>query len=174
MYYAAHFDGRGAALMSDDVAAVCTLYPTGRTGSVSMRRFAIVADRNSPTPTDRLVVDGTLAVTEGLYHPGTDTLIVDLRAAGVPVYRLAVSPEQWRINPSRTRIRYRSITEAGITIMTVVIRDARTLRFRLRASRLNLSAAQAEPLVISLALGGTNASQTMTPLRSSGRARVYP
>lgn len=174
MYYAAHFDGRGAQIMSDDIAAVCTLYPAGEAGSVSFRRFAIVSEADSPSTTDRLVVEGTLQLTTDAFHPQSDTLIIDLRTGGSSVYRLAVSPNQWRMNPSGTRLRYRRGTGLATTILTVSARPAGALRFRLVATGLDLAAARVEPLFISLALGSASVSHVMPELRESGRARVYP
>ena len=69
MYYAAHFDGRGASLRSDDIAGVCALYPSGRTGVVTLRRFAVVFDSTNNLPNDRLVVDGFLDLDDGQFNP---------------------------------------------------------------------------------------------------------
>ncbi len=174
MYYAAHFDGRGATLRSDDIAAICTLYPAGRTRAVTLRRFAIVSDPSHPPPSDRLVVDGTLNLDNGRFDPHADTLIIDFLAAGSSVFRLAVLPGQWMSSISGTRLRTRRATEAGTTTVTLSVKNPDALRFSIRARGLDLSGAHADPVVMSLALGTAGMSETVPPLRTAAHSRVYP
>jgi len=174
MYYAAHFDGRGATLMRDDIAAVCALYPAGRTGSVTLRHMAIVADGVAPMRNDRLVVDGTLALDGGQLNPDADTLILDLRVSATSLFRLAVSPGQWFSNRAGTLFRYRQVTATGLTTVSLSARDPGALRFRIMARGLNLSAVQADPVILSIALGAANVTRPLPPLRVGSRGRVYP
>ena len=176
MYYAAHFDGRGAMLRSDDIAAVCALYPSGRTGVVSLRRFAIVFDATGAiaTPTDRLVVDGILHLDGGRFTPETDALTIDLHAAGSSVFRLTVFPNDWRISPSRTRFRYRGATGNGVTDLLLSTTSPGTMRFGVRARGLNLAAAQSDSVTMSFAMSRDSVTQVVPSLRTGARSRVYP
>jgi hypothetical protein len=174
MYYAAHFDGRAAQLMSDDIAGACALYPTGSTGSVDLRRFAIVSGSADAGSNDRLVVDGTLTLNDGHFDPQSDTLIFDVRAAGAVVFRVAVVPGSWMVDPSGTRFRYSDTAAVGTTTVALSATNPGVLGFTIRGHGLDLAAAGADPVVISLALGSANATQQITPLRTGARARVYP
>jgi hypothetical protein len=174
MYYAAHFDGRGAQLMSDDVAAICALYPAGHTGSVTLRRFAIVSDASGATPSDRLVVDGSLRVDNASFDPQTDTLTIDLLAAGASVFRLAVLPNQWTTDASATRYYYRGVTAGGTTTLMLSDMTAGGVRFTMRARGLDLSGTETDPVVISIAFGEASVTQPIPPLRSAAHGRVYP
>ncbi|MFI5364474.1 MAG: matrixin family metalloprotease [Candidatus Binatia bacterium] len=174
MYYAAHFDGRGAQLMSDDVAAVCALYPVGHAGSVTLRRFAIVSDATGATPSDRLVVDGTLNVDDAPFDPKTDTLTIDLLAAGTSVFRLAVSPEQWTTDVSGTRYYYSGMTAAGTTTLLLSNMTAAGMRFTIRARDLDLSGTETDPVVIAITFGESSVTQPIPPLRNAALGRVYP
>jgi len=174
MYYAAHFDGRGAQLMSDDVAAVCALYPVGHAGSVTLRRFAIVSDATGATPSDRLVVDGTLNVDDAPFDPKTDTLTIDLLAAGTSVFRLAVSPEQWTTDVSGTRYYYSGMTTAGTTTLLLSNMTAAGMRFTIRARDLDLSGTETDPVVIAITFGESSVTQPIPPLRNAALGRVYP
>ncbi|MFQ5665798.1 MAG: matrixin family metalloprotease [Candidatus Binatia bacterium] len=171
MYFTAHFDGRGASLMSDDLAAICTLYTAGRTASATFRRFAIVSDPARPAPRDRLVVDGTLDLEGAAFDPYADTLIIDLLTTGTTVFRLAVLPGQWQASRSGTRFRYRGQTGTGTTTVQLSVRNPGTLHFRLRARRLDLSSAGAGPVVISLAFGSAITSETVQASRINAAAR---
>jgi matrixin len=174
MYYSAHFDGRGAALMSDDVAAVCALYPSGRSGVVTLRRFAIVSNAAVPEPSDRLVVDGALAMENERFNPNTDTLIIDVHAAGASAFRVAVPGGQWLMNSSGNRLLYRGTIGAGRVSVLLSTHDPAKTRFSIRARGVDLSAASADPLVISVALGSANATETLPPLRIAAGIRIYP
>ncbi len=174
MYYAAHFDGRGAALMADDVAGICALYPAGRTGAVSLRRFAIVFDSAALRPRDRLIVDGVLKLSTGSFAASADTLIIDLHAAGTRVFRLAVPPGAWKTDGAQTRFRYVGTTGSGTSTVLLTLATPGSLRFSVRARALDLSPAHADPVVMSLALGSANVTETVLALRSSARTRVYP
>jgi hypothetical protein len=174
MYYAAHFDGRGAQLMSDDVAAVCALYPVGRMGTVTLRRFAIVSPSSDPTPNDRLLVDGTLSVDNAHFDPHTDTLIIDLLAAGASVFHVAVPPDQWVTNASGTRYYYRDATGVGTATLMLSGMSSAAMRFTIRARGLDLSGAEADPVVISIAFGQESVTQPVPTLRSAAHGRVYP
>jgi hypothetical protein len=176
MYYAAHFDGRGAVLKSDDIAGICALYPSGRTGVVSLRRFAIVFDPSgaSPTPTDRLVVDGVLHLDDGQFNPGTDALTIDLHAAGSSFFRLTVLPNDWQISPSQTRFFYRGVTGSGVTRLILSATTSGTLRFTMRAQGVDLTAARTDPVTMSFASSRDSVTQLVSALRTGARSRVYP
>ncbi len=174
MFYQAHFDGRGAKLMSDDIAAVCALYPAGRSGSVRIRRFAIVSDPSAPAQRDRLVVDGVLNLEGRHFDSQTDTLIIDLRSGGASVFRLAVVPGTWMQNPSGTRFRHRSLTAAGSTTVVLSAGNPGILHLSIRGRGLDLSAADIDPVVMSLALGSANVTETLPALRTEAKVRVYP
>lgn len=174
MYYAAHFDGRGAALRSDDIAGICALYPTGRTGSVTLRRFAIISGAPTTAADDRLVVDGSLQLENSRFAATRDTLILDLRVAGASIFRLAVLPGQWQADPDNSRWVFRGRNSGARTIVVLSQSAPGGLRFRIRAHGLDLSGGQAEPVVMSLALGAVNVTQPVPALRTSARSRVYP
>ncbi len=173
MYYLAHFDGRGATLMSDDIAGICALYPANVQSSVMLRRFAIVSGA-SGTADDRLLVDGALTLDSRGFDPASDTLIIDVRAGSTPVFRLAVLPGDWITNQGATRLVYRGLNENGLTTLTLSHQHADVLRFRLHSRGLDLSAAQSDPITIVLALGGANVLQATPALRTVARSRVYP
>jgi matrixin len=174
MYYAAHFDGRGATLRSDDVAAVCALYPTGQSGIVTLRRFAIVSNPALPEPSDRLVVDGVLTMEAGHFNPYTDTLIIDVHAAGASAFRIAVPAGGWRMNATGSRLLYRGAIGTGMASILLSMHDPAQTRFSVRARGIDLSAARADPLVISVALGSANATEAVPPLRVTAGSRVFP
>jgi len=174
MYYAAHFDGRGAQLMSDDLAGVCALYPSGRTASVTFRRFAIVFDASQQTPSDRLVVDGELRLEDGQFNWRTDTLIMDLQTAGASTFRLAVVPGMWTINLAGSRFLYRGAAGSGTATLMVSTVEPGMLHLSMRARGLDLSSAQADPVTMTLAVGTASASQTVSGLRVRSRSRVFP
>lgn len=176
MYYAAHFDGRGAMLKSDDIAGICALYPSGRTGVVRLRRFAIVFDPSgaSATPRDRLVVDGVLHLDDGQFNPGTDALTIDLDAAGSSFFHLTVLPSNWQISPSQTRFLYRGATGSGVTRLLLSTTSSGTMRFAIRARGVDLTAARTDPVAMSFASNRDSVTQVVSALRTGARSRVYP
>jgi len=174
MYYAAHFDGRGAQLMSDDLAGVCALYPSGRTASVTFRRFALIFDASKQVPNDRLVVDGVLRLEEGQFNWQTDTLIMDLQTAGTSSFRLAVVPGMWTPNRAGSRVLYRGGAGTGTATLMLSLIDTGVLRFNMRARGLDLSSAQSDPVTMTLAVGTASATQTVSALRAQSRSRIYP
>jgi hypothetical protein len=174
MYFAAHFDGRGAVLASDDVAAVCALYPAPRAASMVLRRFAIVSDPARPAPSDRLVVDGIFDLSGRSFDALNDTFIFDLRVAGASVFRLAVVPGQWMPSASGTRFRYRGVTGTGTAVLTLSTRDPGTVRLSLQAHGLDLSGADADSIVLSLAVGQAVVTETAAASRFMARSQAVP
>ena len=174
MYYAAHFDGRGAVLASDDVAAICALYPAQSTLSMTFRRFAIVTDPARPGPSDRLVVDGVFGLNGAHFDPRSDTFIFDLRVAGVSVFRLAVSPGQWTASPSGTRLRYRGSFGTGTAIVTLSSAAAGSVRMSLQARGLDLSTAGNDSTVLSLSVGHAVMTETVGAERFTARNQAVP
>ena len=176
MYYAAHFDGRGATLKGDDIAGICALYPSESTSVVSLRRFALVFDQSGAgaTPADRLVFDGVLRLGNGQqFNPATETLVIDLQAAGSSFFGLTVPPGDWQSNPSQTRFLYRGAIGSGVTSLLLSFINPGTVRFSIRAAGVNLAAARTAPLSMSFSSGQDSVTQTLSPLRTSGRSRVY-
>ncbi len=173
MYYLAHFDGRGATLMSDDVAGICALYPAHVQSPVMLRRFAIVSG-SSATANDRLLVDGALTLDNGGFDPASATLILDVRAGSSSVFRLAVQPGDWITNQDATRLVYRGLNQNGLTTLILSRQHPGVLRFHLHSRGLDLSGAQSDPVTIVLALGGANVLQATPALRTIARSRVYP
>jgi hypothetical protein len=169
MYYAAHFDGRGATLASDDVAALCTLYPGARSPAV-IRRAAVLRDPARPAAHHRLVIDAKIPVAEGNFDSRTDPVILDLRVAGTSVFRLAVLPEQWVVSASGTRFRYRGPAGSGSAVVRVSAATPGWLRVSLRARGLVLGEVDPDALLLlSLAAGRAAAS---TPVSASPSALV--
>jgi hypothetical protein len=173
MYFAAHFDGRGARLMADDQAAVCAIYPSGRSGTLRLRQFALIFDVASRPQRDRLVIDGVLQLFDQPFDSATDTLILSARVAGISLLRLAVPPGHWRTNPAGKRLRYR--IEDGHRSMTLTLSDqgAGLSTVRLRASGLDLSMARTDSVTLSLAAGNASVTKAVT-LRTASRLRLFP
>lgn len=175
MYFAAHFDGRGAVLASDDVAAICGLYPAPRAASMVLRRFAIVNDPARPAPSDRLVVDGMFDLNGRGFDALNDTFIFELRVAGASVFRLAVVPGQWTPSASGTRFRYRGVAATtGTVLLTLSTRNPGSVRVSLRARRLDLSAVDANSMVVSLAVGQAVVTETAAAARFTAQNQAQP
>jgi len=167
MYYAAHFDGRGARLESDDVAALCALYPGPRSPAL-FRRVAIVSDPTRPAPHDRLVIDAKIPVAEGNFDSRTDPVILDLRVAGASLFRLAVLPEQWVVSTSGTRFRYRGAAGTGSAVVRVSATTPSWLRVALRARGLVFGDVDPDALLLlSLAAGRAAASMPVSAAPSA-------
>ena len=173
MYYAAHFDGRGAALRTDDVAAMCDLYPSGASGSVSVRQFALLFNASGRTGADRIVIDGQLDFAERRFSPASDPLIVNVRAGSVALARLDIRPGTWDLNPEATRYRTRGSFANGRLVLTLSSATGGMLRFHLGGRGLDLSAAKMDGVTISFTTDGASAS-TSVELRTRSRSRVFP
>ncbi len=173
MYYAAHFDGRGAALRTDDVAALCDLYPSGATGRVRLRQFAFVFAMNDRRNADRIVVDGELDFGERHFNPVSDPLIVNVRSSSIALASLSIRPSTWDVNPERTRFRVRRDFGAGRVTLTLSISPGSVWRFQITGRGLDLSKAKTDGVNISLATDGASAS-TSVELRTNPRSRIYP
>ncbi|MBI3786022.1 MAG: matrixin family metalloprotease [Deltaproteobacteria bacterium] len=173
MYYAAHFDGRGASLHADDQAAVCSLYPSGLSGSLHLRQFALVFDTASRPQSDRLVVDGLLQLTDQQFIHSRDTLILSAQVAGTSLLRLAVPPGHWQVSRLGTRLRYRDVRTSGRTTLTLSVLGPGSFMVHLRATGLDLSMARTQDVSLSVAMGSASVSKAVA-LRNGSRSRVFP
>ncbi|HVM98017.1 MAG TPA: matrixin family metalloprotease, partial [Candidatus Acidoferrales bacterium] len=173
MYYAAHFDGRGASLHADDQAAVCALYPSGLTGTLHLKQFALIFDTAGRPQHDRLVAGGLLQLTDQQFIHSRDTLILSARVGGTSLVRLAVPPGDWQVSRLGTRLRRREPLEHGAITLTLSVLNPGSFMVHLRASGLDLSPARSENVSLSLAMGGASVTKAVI-LRNGSRSRVFP
>src|SRR6185295_5181552 len=136
-------------------------------------RFALVFD-TSRVGADRLVADGVLRLNGGPFNPETETLTIDLHAAGSSCFRLTVSPRDWRISAGRTRFLYRATTGSGVTTVLLSTMSPGAERFSVRARGVDLAAAQGDPVTMSFASSQDRATQVVATLRTEAHSRVYP
>jgi hypothetical protein len=149
MYYAAHFDGRGATLRNDDIAGVQALYPAVQAppnpNAVGLRSF---------------VIDGTgIALgaiirfpADAVFHPTHDAITIQLQDQTGMLYRGVAAARALR--PGSRRLSYTggvsSDTGVGVISFTWTRGNAARVVLRVQGAQFPVSSG---PATLSIQFG---------------------
>ncbi len=159
MYYLAHFDGRGAALRTDDILGVRALYPAAEPPTdVRMRTLFIAGDT--------LVLNAIVHFPPSCtFQPARDAMAIELRANNRVLYSGTV-----RVRTLRQSARRPSFTGpvsdgsvGSLVAFTWLRSNSATVILRVRSAQ--LAAAANGPATLSLQFGQQTLVQQFTLLR---------
>ncbi|MFI5398340.1 MAG: matrixin family metalloprotease [Candidatus Binatia bacterium] len=168
MFFLAHFDGRGAAVRSDDVAGVLALYPAVKQAPDDPVRL-----RSLMIDGDTLVLNAMIRFPAGVaFQPVYDSITVELRDSSGTLYSGVVQARTMRrsIRGVAYAAAVSSTNGQGVVTFTWIRGVTGTLV--LRAQCVQFAAASGGPTTLSLQLGQQTFVKQLTLQRGAGGSWV--